>query len=200
MKIIGILGGVASGKSFIADYFRELGAGTLDGDRLGHEILRLAEVEEAARARWGDSIFDDEGHIDRGSLASIVFAGDEDATAELAYLESLTHDRIGQRLQEEAEQMRASGEYPVVVLDAPVLIKAGWDQFCDQIVFVETEEGVRQERAQARGWDADELARREAAQTPLSTKRERSSTIIDNSGSPEATREQIRRYWTTVVN
>ena len=199
MKIIGILGGVASGKSFVADCFRELGAATLDGDRIAHEILRLPEIEQAARKRWGETIFDEQGRIDRRQLAKKVFAEGEDASRELVFLESLTHDRIGQRLAAEADVLRESGDYQVVVIDAAVLLKAGWDHLCDYVVFVDVPEVVRQERAISRGWKQSEIARRERAQMPLDAKRERADTIIDNSESRESTRRQVREAWNSVV-
>ena len=74
MKILGLLGGVASGKSLVSRQLAELGAVVLDADRAGHEALRLPSVEEAARRRWGDAVFGPDGHIDRSRLAKIVFA------------------------------------------------------------------------------------------------------------------------------
>jgi len=202
MKVIGILGGVASGKSFVADCFRELGAATLDGDRIGHEVLRTAEVEQAARDRWGDAIFDDEGHIDRRELAKAVFkdgANGQDASEELAFLESLTHERIGQRLAAEAEQLRQASGHPAAIIDAAVLLKAGWDHLCDSIIFVEVPEDIRKQRAVDRGWAPSELARREQSQLPLEAKRQRADTIIDNSQDRETTRRQVRQYWASMV-
>ena len=74
MHTIGILGGVASGKSLVAEQFQSLGAGRLDADRAGHEVLRLPETVKAATARWGPAVLDAEGRIDRARLAKIVFA------------------------------------------------------------------------------------------------------------------------------
>ena len=74
MRILGLLGGVASGKSLVARQLGELGAVVLDANRAGHEALRLPSVEAAARRRRGDAIFGPDGHIDRARLASIVFA------------------------------------------------------------------------------------------------------------------------------
>lgn len=199
MKIIGILGGVASGKSFVADCFRELGAATLDGDRIGHEVLRLPEVEQAARQRWGDEIFDAQGHIDRRKIADKVFAETEEASRELAFLESITHDRIGRRLADEAKSLAESGEYPAAILDAPVLLKAGWDHLCDSVVFVEAPEDIRRERAIARGWKEGEVARRERAQTPLIVKKNRSDAVIDNSADRGSTRRNVKDFWTLAV-
>ncbi|REJ70281.1 MAG: dephospho-CoA kinase [Planctomycetota bacterium] len=199
MKVIGLLGGVASGKSFVAECFRELGAATLDGDQLGHEVLRLAEVKAAARQRWGERIFGADGEIDRGRLSRVVFPAGESASDELDYLESLTHDRIGQRLAAEIDELRATGKTPAVVIDAALLLKAGWDHLCDEVIFVDVPEGKRRRRAEHRGWQEGEFARREQAQLPLAAKRQRASAVVDNGGSREATRQQVQSYWANRV-
>ncbi|NIP86562.1 MAG: dephospho-CoA kinase, partial [Planctomycetales bacterium] len=81
--IIGIVGGVASGKSLAAEYLRQLGAVVLDGDRAGHEVLRQPEVIAACRQRWGATILDGAGQIERGKVAAMVFGGSAEAAAEL---------------------------------------------------------------------------------------------------------------------
>ena len=107
MKILGLLGGVASGKSLVARQLAELGAVVLDADRAGHEALRLPSVEEAARRRWGDAVFGPDGHIDRSRLAKIVFAPPPDGPKERKYLEKLTHPEIGRRLAAQAEALKS---------------------------------------------------------------------------------------------
>jgi dephospho-CoA kinase len=82
-----------------------------------------------------------------------------------------------------------------VILDAPVLVKAGWDHLCDHIVFVETNEPSRRQRATARGWSVDEWRRREALQTPLDQLRRLADAVVDNSGPPEDTEQQVRQIW-----
>jgi hypothetical protein len=93
MQIIGITGGVACGKSMVTQQLASLGAGVLDADRAGHEVLRLPHVEAAARKRWGDAIFGPDGHIDRARLARIVFAAGPEAKRERNYLEQLTRPK-----------------------------------------------------------------------------------------------------------
>ena len=133
MRIIGILGGVASGKSAVAGHFARLGAGVLDADQAGREALELPNVKEAARHRWGDGIFDAEGQIDRGRLAALVFGSTDEAVQERKYLEELVHPEIGRLLQRQAAALRASG-LRAAVLDAPLLIEAGWSDWCDKMV------------------------------------------------------------------
>jgi dephospho-CoA kinase len=198
MHVIGLLGGVASGKTEVARHLARLGAGVLDADRAGHEVLLLPEVESAVRARWGDAAFDAAGRICRQSLAKIIFDDTPEAIRDRTYLEALTHPRIAERLQTEARRLESAG-CPAVVLDAPLLIEAGWQTLCDTLVFVDTPRPLRLARAQTRGWTAEDFAAREGAQESLDWKREQADVIIVNSGRPEATYEQVERLWRTLV-
>jgi dephospho-CoA kinase len=198
VPVIGVLGGVASGKSLVAAEFAALGAGILDGDRAGHEVLRMPEVEQAARRRWGEAILAADGRIDRSRLARIVFAGTPQAAEDLAYLESVTHPRIGRRLLDEARALVGGGA-AALVLDAAVMLKAGWDRLCDTIVYVDAPPQVRLARALARGWTAEALAAREASQGPEAAKRRRADWVIDNGGAVDQTRAQVAAVWQAVV-
>jgi dephospho-CoA kinase len=198
MKTLGLLGGVASGKTLVASKLQDLGAAILDADRTGHEVLRMPQVKEAARRRWGDSIFRADGEIDRKRLAAIVFARTDTGRAELAFLEKLTHPEIGRRLREELNDLAGKG-VEVAVLDAPVMLKAGWDQFCDQIWFIDAPYEVRLARAKSRGWSEEEFRARELAQEPIERKRELADLVLDNSGDMEYTHRQIERFWHSLI-
>lgn len=193
MRIIGLLGGVASGKSLVAEEFRRLGAGILDADRAGHEVLREEGVKEALRNRFGDAVFDSKRDIDRPALAGLVFSGAEQRENR-AFLEQLTHPRIAEQLEDQAEEMAKSGAQ-VAILDAAVMLRAGWNSVCDCVVFVEAPDEVRLQRALARGWTAEEFHAREAAQETLETKRGFADQVIDNSASVEYTRTQVEQFW-----
>ena len=136
MKLIGLLGGVASGKSMVADMFRQLGAEVLDADRVGHEVLRMPAVRAAVGGRWGKDVIGPDGEINRPALAKIVFAPPPDGPRELAELERITHPEIRRRLQAEVEELARRGA-KMAILDAPVMLKAGWNQLCDALVFVD---------------------------------------------------------------
>jgi dephospho-CoA kinase len=202
MKTLGLLGGVASGKTLVAKKLEQLGAVVLDADRAGHEVLRLPHVKEAARKRWGASIFasagEQAGEIDRKQLASIVFSSSDKSRRELDFLEKLTHPEIGSRLQTQLSQIRRQG-VQVTVLDAPVMLKAGWDRFCDQIWFIDAPYETRLARAKARGWTEDDFRSREMAQEPVARKRELADLVLDNSRGIGYTHEQIERYWPSLI-
>ncbi len=198
MKIIGLLGGVAAGKSQVARLFAQLGAEVLDADTVGHEVLRMPSVRDAIRQHFGPAVFGPDGQVIRPKLGQIVFGSQPDAQQELALLESLTHPHIRNQLRGQADRMLADG-VPLVILDAPVLLKAGWDDLCDALVFVDCPEQVRRARAVARGWTAEDFAAREAAQASIESKRAIADFVVDNSGSLGYTQGQIEKVWQTLV-
>jgi dephospho-CoA kinase len=198
MLVIGIVGGVASGKSTVAGHFQHLGAIVIDVDRVGHEVLGDREVREAARRRWGDGVFDSEGNIDRSAVGRIVFAAAPDGPEQLAWLEELTHPRIAERLRRQINSERLAGRAEVVVLDAAVLLKAGWDRLCDKVVLVDAPVDVRLGRVRQRGWSDEQFFAREAAQVPLELARRRADIVIDNSASLEQTKRCVEQFWRTL--
>ena len=197
MKTLGLLGGVASGKSLVSAQLAAMGALILNADRAGHEALRMPEIEAAARQRWGSEIFDGDGHIDRSKLAKIVFAPPPDGPRERKCLEGLTHPEIGRRLAAQVEEHKDLA--PLVVVDAALLFEAGWDKLCDVTAFVDAPRAARLARALQRGWTEEDFAAREGAQDSLDSKRARADWIIDNSGSVGDTEAQVKRLWQSLV-
>ncbi|MHB8969302.1 MAG: dephospho-CoA kinase [Pirellulaceae bacterium] len=195
MVVIGITGGIASGKSLVAQQLGQFGAVVLDADRVGHEVLREPSVRAALIARWGTGILDGAGGIRRGSVADKVFAPPPDGPRELAFLEHWTHPRITERIGQRLQELRRQGDLQAVVLDAPVLYKAGWDADCDRIVFVEADAAVRAARARQRGWSEAQWRAREAAQPALDYQRARSHLVVHNSGSREQLMAQLAEFW-----
>jgi dephospho-CoA kinase len=198
MHIIGIVGGVAGGKSLVARQLSDLGATVLEADRIGHEVLRREDIEAAARERWGDGVFGPDGRIDRRRLAKIVFAPSPHGSREREHLENLTHPEIGRLIRQEISRLASDGQ-ELVVLDAPLLMEAGWDDFCNTIIFVDTPWAVRLARAKLRGWSEEDFVAREDAQDSLDSKRKRADVTIDNSQSVESTKAQIERWRHSLV-
>jgi dephospho-CoA kinase len=194
MKLIGLLGGVASGKSMVAGMFRHLGAEVLDADRVGHEVLRMPAVRAAVGGHWGKDVIGPDGEVDRSALAKVVFSPPPDGPCELAELERITHPEIRRRLKAEVDEMARRGT-KVAILDAPVMLKAGWNELCDALVFVDSPADQRLARAVARGWSPVEFARREASQEPVEEKRRLADFVLDNSHDVSYIRAQVERCW-----
>jgi dephospho-CoA kinase len=119
--------------------------------------------------------------------------------AERAFLEQVTHGRIGELLGKQAEDFAATGRVKAIVLDAALLLEAGWDAMCDALVFVDAPRSARLQRAMARGWTEAEFDAREGAQETLEAKRQRADFEIDNSGDLEHLRSQVERFWRTFL-
>ena len=199
MVVIGIAGGIASGKSLVAGILQQFGAANIDVDRIGHEVLHESEVKQAIRKRWSEDVFDSNGNVSRPTLAKIVFDPSH-GPQDLEHLERITHPVIGQHLRQRINEISQAGEHPAVVLDAPVMFKAGWDKECDAILFVDVPLETRRRRAAERGWSDEQFAAREAAQEPVDWKRSRADYVVRNSGTVEDTESQVREFWSQYVD
>ena len=176
--------------TLIPQIFEQSGAVVLSADEIGHRVLQEAGIRQAAVERWGSKILDSSGKIDRKRLATIVFQNEED----LVFLEKLTHQRIRDQISVELQHL-AQNHTATVILDAPLLLEAGWESLCDVIVFIESSLENREKRAADRGWTPEELARRESRQLSLQKKRASTSHTIHNDGSTAELREEICRVW-----
>lgn len=180
MKVIGLVGGIGSGKSTVARIIggRD-GAVVIDADRLGHEVLRLDEVKTLIRAEWGDVPFGNDGEIDRRKMAAIVFSDTPESRANLEKLIAISHPRIAELLKSQIHIAKIRNS-KLVLLDAPLLLEGDWDRFCDRIIFVDSPEHIRIERVMKRGWTMDEYRARTANQLPLETKRNAAQDVLEN--------------------
>ena len=187
--VIGLAGGVGSGKSEVARAFAELGCVVADSDKAAREALDRPDVRAKLVEWWGGGVLDDSGRIDRKRVAGIVFG----APDERLRLEGLVHPIVRQSRADLLEQARAAAA-PAVIVDAPLLFEAGLDAECDAVVFVEAPRSVRLDRVwSSRGWDEAELDRREKVQLPLDEKRERSDHEIVNNADTARLRAEVRR-------
>jgi dephospho-CoA kinase len=199
VKSIGIIGGIASGKSLVAKLLSELGARTLDADKIGHAVLAEdAEVRQAIVGRWGPGVVAADGSIDRKAVAQRVFAPGDAGGAELEFLEELLHPRIRQRLDSRRNELAATGDAPVVI-EPSMLLESGWELPLDVLVMVDASRKNRLARARERGWSEEQFAAREAAQWPVEEKRRRADVVIANDGSPEALRRAVLAFWEKYV-
>jgi dephospho-CoA kinase len=186
--VIGLVGGIGAGKSRVAEAFARRGARVISGDVLAHEALRQPAVKEQVARRWGRRMLDDKGEVQRRLLAAVVFSDAQERKA----LEAMVHPWIKGRIREEVEAARAGGSARLIVLDAAVMLEAGWHDVCDRLVFVDAPRDERLRRVAAqRGWTEAELQRREAAQLPLTAKAAPADHTLDNSGSQERLERQV---------
>jgi dephospho-CoA kinase len=195
MKTIGLVGGVASGKSLAGKMLVELGAVLLDADRTGHAVLAEdADVRQAVVDRWGQAILKSDGQVDRAAIARHVFAETAAGAADRKFLEELLHPRIRRRLNHERDAAAAAG-MPAVVLDAPLLLEAGWGPMCDLVLMIDSPRDLRLQRAKARGWSEAEFDRREAGQWPPDEKLRLADIVISNQSTDEELRRAIADFW-----
>lgn len=202
-KIIGLSGGIGSGKSTVTRMLAELGATTVDADAIVHELQAAGTPMLAAIAEaFGDEVILPDGSLDRAALGAIVFR-DPDARARLG---KLVHPPVIAEMVRRAKAAVAAGA-PLVVLDIPLFFegqKAGTGTATamdyDATVLVWVPRAVQIERTVARdGCDVAEAERRVNAQMPIDEKRALATHVIDNSGSVESTREQVLALWKELV-
>lgn len=190
--VLGVLGGIASGKSAVAALLAGGRGVVLDADRYAREALDSPDVLERLREAFGPSALGPDGHADRIFLAQRVFT---DAEARRR-LEGWIHPLVRERILSGLAAARERGAERVV-LDVPLLLENdaehGLARLCDHLVFVEASEATRAGRATSRGWAEGEVARREAAQMPLEDKRRRAAYVIHNDGTPDETKIQVDR-------
>ena len=193
--VIGVIGGIGSGKSLVAELLAQRGGHAVNADRLGHEAYEQPAIRAAVMARWGNEVLKPDGSVDRKQLAAIVFADPRERQA----LEEMVFPWIEKRLHEEIARGQANPAVGMIVLDAAILLEAGWSKECDKLVYVEAPRPLRLQRlAEARGWTEKEVHDREQAQLPLSEKRNRADAVLENCGSLEELNRQVEellRRW-----
>jgi dephospho-CoA kinase len=195
-KVIGLTGGIASGKSSVAALFADLGAAVIDADAIAREVLRSPEIAEKLRKSWGHETFHD-GSPDRARIAEIAFRDPE----KLKELTSWVHPPTLQEMRAQLDRALADRGVRLIIIDAPLLIEADLAPWCDVLVFVDAADSLRSARARAdRGWSDDEVLRREAAQAPLAEKRARASVVINNNGSVEDARAAVAQLFSQWVS
>ena len=186
--MVGLIGAMGGGKSRVAEILSGHAARVVSGDRFGHEALAQPAIKDELIRRWGTRVLDKNGEIDRRSVAKIVFADRKERGA----LEALSFPWIERRIKEEIAAAQTDTDVAVVVLDAAIMLEAGWDKYCDRIVYVHAPRPKRLRRLmEERGWTEAELEAREAAQMPLAERISRADDVVDNSGSLERTSRQV---------
>jgi dephospho-CoA kinase len=192
MRLIGLTGGIATGKSTVAGMLIERGAAVVDADQLAREVVEPGRPAlQAVVQRFGESVLHDDGSLDRAKLGAIVFR-DDSARRDL---ERITHPRITDLMQQRIASAFAH-DAPVVVVDIPLLFERGRDDMFEGVLVVWAPVAVQLQRMHDRdSLDKEEALRRLAAQMPIDDKRDRATWIVDNSGTLDDTRRQVNAWW-----
>ncbi len=198
MIVIGVTGGVGTGKSTVARMFQQLGAVVLDADRLAHHVM------EPKRLAWrrivkafGEEILNEDHTINRKRLAGVVFANE----ARRTQLERIVHPVVLRELKRRLHRVRRSRRIPAVVLDVPLLLEAGAQDMADALVVVTAPpEAQRQRLRKQHGWSEEETDARIAAQWDLSAKAALADYVVDNARGVDATRTQVKHIWNQLHN
>jgi dephospho-CoA kinase len=191
-RVIGLTGGIASGKSLVAKILRELGAPVIDADELARKAVEPGQpaYEDVVR-EFGPAVVGPDGALDRKRLADIVFADEEKRRR----LGQITHPRIAQLALAETAALAARGA-PLVIYEAALLVENGIHKNLGGLIVVKAEPEQQLARATARDGAGEGAARaRIASQLPLADKLAVATHVIDNSGTPEETRRQVEKLW-----
>jgi len=196
MRVIGLTGGIASGKSLVSKRLAELGALVIDADKLGHETYRQGtETYRAVIEAFGPEVVGPDGEIDRRALGAKVF-GDPAARRRL---EAVVWPAIRRLAQERLDVLRREGTQ-VVVLEAAVLIEAGWTDIVDEVwLVVASPETARARLAGRNGLTAEQAGARIRAQLTNEERRPHAQVIIENDGSLEELRRAVDEAWSKLA-
>jgi dephospho-CoA kinase len=188
--VLGLVGAIGAGKSTAARCLAARGGHAIDADSLGHEALLQPDIVAALVGRWGARVCRADGTLDRREIGRIVFAD----AAERKALEATVFPCIGRRTHEEISAAQTNPAVAFVVLDAAVLLEAGWGALVDRLAYLDAPRELRLARLAARsGWAEAELAAREAAQWPAEEKKMRADAVIVNDAGPDALQERVDR-------
>jgi dephospho-CoA kinase len=192
VRVIGLTGGIASGKSTVARSLAAYGAAVIDADALGHEVYAPGtDAWQQVRGAFGAEIIGPDGRVDRGKLGAIVFAD----RAAMKRLTDIVWPAIKAEMTRRIEQYRQAGE-PLVVVEAAVLLEAGWDDMVDEVWTVAVPPETAVERLTARtGLSEEEARRRVAAQMSNAERAARATCAIENTGSLDELARQVELLW-----
>lgn len=181
VPLIGVVGGIGSGKSTLARWVAQFHpAVVIDADAIGHELLRDPDVRVQLRVLFGDTIFNAAGAVHRPALAGRVFGSTPAQRAARLQLDGLLHPLIRDELVQRVNAVDPK-KVRVVLVDAALLLEAGWNDVCKAVIFIDTPEARRAAWVQAnRGWTIEELHRREASQWSVEKKRLAADTVVSN--------------------
>lgn len=192
LKVIGLTGGIASGKSTVSTLLKSLGAVIIDADEISRKVMKKnTKVFDEIVEYFGDNILDKDGNIDRQKLGQIVFSNVDD----LKILNDITHPAIINEIKKNLLILSKKKE-PIVVIDAALLLESGLDNLTDKIWLVKASEETQLKRLMKRdNIDERQAINRIKSQMPLKEKLKYADKIIDNDGNIEYTKKQVDNFW-----
>ena len=196
MLVIGLTGGIGTGKSEVASLLQSFGAEVINADQVGHEAYTPnSESWREVVNTFGEEILQPDGQIDRGRLGAIVFSNPQ----QLDKLNAIMHPRMARMVGDKIEVLRDKG-VPAVVVEAAVLFEAGWDSLVDEVWTTDSPVELVIERLQARnGMSEEEVRRRINSQMDRVERIERSDLVVDNSGDVAGLGETVKALWDSRV-
>ncbi len=191
-KVIGISGGIASGKSTVAQMLVSLGAHLIDADKICHLLLETREIRSAIKERWGNRVEDKSGRISRHMLGNIVFRDKR----ELSALNQIIHPSVIKLIKNKIYELTVHEKVNVIVIDAALLVETSLVDLCDTVLFVKTDRTICEKRALInRQWSWDEIEKRERFQGSMKDKVRNADVLLDNGSSKTNTMKQVKDFW-----
>ena len=195
--IIGIVGGICSGKSTVANEFAKLGCKIIDADKIAHELLQKKDVKEKIVNLFGQNILNSTGKIEHQKLADVVFAD----TEKLSSLNKIIHPLILKGAEELIKQYNSQISVKAIVLDMPLLIEVGWAKRCDRLIFVDCKRQKRIDRAKKmRIFNENQIKIRENFQISLDNKVNIADNVVDNNSDFSTMVRQVADIFSYIVN
>jgi dephospho-CoA kinase len=194
--VIGILGGIASGKSTVAAEFAKLGCKVIDADKIAHELLDEPAVKEKIVSLFGPDVLDSTEKIDHKKLAEVVFAD----VQKLSSLNRIIHPLVLQRTEELIEQYNHQNQVKAIVLDMPLLVEVGWQKRCDKLIFVDCRQKLRLDRAKKMGFEKKQVKIRENFQISLDNKAGLADNTVENNSDFSAIAKQVTGIFSYIVD
>ena len=195
-QVIGIIGGIASGKSTVARAFAKLGCKVIDADAIAHELLDSEAVRDEIVASLGREILDSTGKIDRKTLAEIVF----DDADKLLFLNGILHPGVLERAEVMIEQYGRQEQIKAIVLDIPLLLEVGWAKRCDRLIYVDCSKKTRVDRLKKAGIDKNQLKIRENFQISLDNKARLADNTIENNSDFSTLVRQVADIFSDIMD
>ncbi len=193
MLIIGLTGGLKTGKTTVAKMFRRLGAHVIDADAIVHESLSVnGACVKAVKAQFGERVLTRGGSVNRKALAEIVFQDD----SRLRDLEKIIHPHVRRVMRAQISEYKRTDPDGVIVLDVPLLFESGLDKLADITVTVKATRALQVERAMRDlGISQAQALKRIRQQMPMTEKVRRSDVVIDNRSSKSETQKKVKQIW-----